>query len=392
MEEDDDNFLDGVIEFGDGRQYKVQSAETPPRDASTSLASNERADRPVSKEERFADDFDRSWPRSRPGSSQPSSHPRDQRTGAATSPSSASAQSPQESSSRVLFNERSNRLEPYSQQRHGGPSAPSNLNRRGSRSDFPVSPTEPRRDAPPHTHLQGVQLLQKDGAVPHADGPSFSRAPGDRPPISPQDSSRFRDRPPMRRDHPPWHANGPQTYEGARPGPFGAPGRSLRDVPFDDRRRSMGPPATPGDDHRRQLPPHLSMSGPRFPDRDVPFQSPRPAPSATLPSEPPPAPSASSQAGESPVTPASALPTADLEEVRKVAMHTAAERARLRRQQEEEEREKEKERARKKAAEIEERMKAQELEKAREHENSEVETRKAEAQVSPYILSTWRLI
>lgn len=57
---------------------------------------------------------------------------------------------------------------------------------------------------------------------------------------------------------------------------------------------------------------------------------------------------------------------ADIEEVRKAAMHSAAERARTRRQQEEEEREKERERARRKAAELEEKMKLSEKDQAKE--------------------------
>ncbi|KAJ7919110.1 hypothetical protein B0H13DRAFT_1606518 [Mycena leptocephala] len=83
MEEDDDNFLDGVIEFGDGRQYKIESADlptdlssatlataesassisSPPRNVSRSASRlDEASNVPVSKEERFADDdFDRSW-------------------------------------------------------------------------------------------------------------------------------------------------------------------------------------------------------------------------------------------------------------------------------------------------------------------------------------------
>ncbi|TFY82064.1 hypothetical protein EWM64_g1944 [Hericium alpestre] len=64
----------------------------------------------------------------------------------------------------------------------------------------------------------------------------------------------------------------------------------------------------------------------------------------------------------SPETPAIPLGV-DVEEVRKAAMHSAAERARLRRQQEEEEREKERERARRKAAELEEKINAQQMEK-----------------------------
>jgi hypothetical protein len=51
-------------------------------------------------------------------------------------------------------------------------------------------------------------------------------------------------------------------------------------------------------------------------------------------------------------SPQTAIP-ADLDIARKAAMHSAAERARIRRQQDEEERERERERARKKAAEVE---------------------------------------
>jgi hypothetical protein len=53
-------------------------------------------------------------------------------------------------------------------------------------------------------------------------------------------------------------------------------------------------------------------------------------------------------------------PAVDIDEVRKAAMQSAAERARLRRQQEEEEREKQRERARQKAAELEAKLKAAE--------------------------------
>lgn len=64
--------------------------------------------------------------------------------------------------------------------------------------------------------------------------------------------------------------------------------------------------------------------------------------------------------------PSSTLPFVDIDEVRRAAMQSAADRARSRRQQEEQEREREKERARKKAAELEEKMKAQQEQGARE--------------------------
>ncbi|RDX56153.1 hypothetical protein OH76DRAFT_1468548 [Lentinus brumalis] len=397
MEEDDDNFLGGVIEFGDGRQYQVQSGDaprhpSPSREPSTLLslgdvdpsARSGAVDKPVSKEERFADDFDRSWPRSRPGPNTLSTH----HSGGAPPPPSTSVHSPQDSS-RVLFNERSNRLEPYSHQRHPGPGPPQQFNRRSSRADYSTSPTEGRRDAPPHTQAHGVQLLQKgsNGSSPHAESPAFSRAPGERSPLSPSDASRSRDRPPMRRDHPPWQANGVHGPDSSRTGSYGPPQpshRSPRDAPFDDRTRrpAFEPhPLGPGSDHRRQLPPHLSAG--QIPPARTEGVLPRSPlqPPTSLPHSEPPAPSASSQAAESPAASASSLPATDLEEVRKAAMHTAAERARLRRQQEEEEREKEKERARRKAAEIEERMKAAVQAKARECEQVEAEKKLDEAQV-----------
>ncbi|EEB90922.1 hypothetical protein MPER_10808 [Moniliophthora perniciosa FA553] len=42
MEEDDDNFLDGVIEFGDGRQYKIDAPSSPPEGKEPSARSSSR--------------------------------------------------------------------------------------------------------------------------------------------------------------------------------------------------------------------------------------------------------------------------------------------------------------------------------------------------------------
>ncbi|KAH9890956.1 hypothetical protein C8Q73DRAFT_734645 [Cubamyces lactineus] len=398
MEEDDDNFLGGVIEFEDGRQYKVQSTEGPqqhhaqepatqgPSHATDAPVHSGLTDQPVSKEERFADDFDRSWPRSGP-SHRVLGHPRDQRPDGLPISPSASSHSPQETS-RVLFNERSNRLEPYSHQR-SAPAAP--FNRRGGRPDPMTSPIEPRRDAPPHTHLQGgVQLLQK-GA--RADGTQFSRTPGDRSSAFPQDALRFRDRQSSQRDHTRWQGNGPHGHDRD----FSATGypHPSRDAPFEDRvRRPPGFEPPSGSDSRRQVPPHLSAVGPGHPPSmrmDGPTQPQPTAPHVpvTVQQEAAP-PSSSSQAAISPAITDKALPTSgasaiDEEEARKAAMHEAAERARLRRQQEEEQREKERERARQKAAELEAKMKAMEEEKAREREKIETEKKRAEAEAVGFI-------
>lgn len=147
MEEDNDDFLGGVIEFGDGRQYKIQPADgdaqaastsSPPRGESVEPPLPPPHDGPVHKEDRFADDFDRSWPRSsmsggarnappaawglKPRGGPGSGGVEGARSGmSGRAGSSTSSLSPQEPS-RVLFNERSNKLEPYANvHSRGGP-------------------------------------------------------------------------------------------------------------------------------------------------------------------------------------------------------------------------------------------------------------------------------
>jgi serine/arginine repetitive matrix protein 2 len=91
-------------------------------------------------------------------------------------------------------------------------------------------------------------------------------------------------------------------------------------------------------------------------------------------------PSYSSSHFASPITPSAVAPSpqaltappADIELVRKAAMHSAAERAKLRRQQDEEERERERERARMKAAVLVEKMEPAEKEETQEHPTTQV--------------------
>ena len=139
MEEDNDDYLDGVvIEFGDGRQYSIQPVDVPhpTQDAAPSSAPAPETSSPdpqspsaaarTNKEDRFSDDFDRSWPRSAALSSniRPRVGPP-----AGASTSSNSSLSPQEAS-RVLFNERSNRLEPWSSNNRVGPPGTSSIHLR----------------------------------------------------------------------------------------------------------------------------------------------------------------------------------------------------------------------------------------------------------------------
>lgn len=125
---------------------------------------------------------------------------------------------------------------------------------------------------------------------------------------------------------------------------------SLRQLP--PHLASIPKPLPPS--HTHQLPHLLSPSGRHSTTREPwrPGRSPEQSPVIPSPLDTSShvAPSSTSSVVAS--SPQTATP-ANLEMVRKAAMHSAAERAKIRRQQDEEERERERERARKKAAEVE---------------------------------------
>ncbi|KAG6832239.1 hypothetical protein H0H92_004204 [Tricholoma furcatifolium] len=397
MEEDDDNFLDSVIEFGDGRQYKV---DTGGKDSTFAYPESSSAVKPittsqldddtpsvkdgasnlVSKEERFADDFDRSWPLSRtsPANSRDVPLP----SGRGTSASPTTQDMPQEGA-RVLFNERLNRMEPYSngQRSNSGQYA----YKKGSWRDSSFSPTEPRsaRDLPPTPQSPNVQLLQKPGdssRFRRFSGASASSASS----FSPGNQSRDRD------DH-------STKREGLSTAPRDNSGSRARE-PYNERgrRSDMGPPPLPlhagrgsSRDGGRQLPPHLSQIPASAPIRSDGRFSSEPRFSAHgetngQPTRQPPQSPALSQASASrisPLVPLTSLPqlsTPEIDEARKDVMQNAAARAKQRRQLEEEQREKEKDRARRKAAELEERMRVDEAEKGRGRRETVENEEKAE--------------
>lgn len=380
MEEDDDNFLGEVIDFGDGRQYTVQPVKStqegppdskqgqqprPPEPPATTA--------PVRKEDRFADDFDRSWPRSRqpPPREAPPHAP----------PPSAPAQpshSPQDSS-RVLFNERSNRLEPYSARQNSFPA------RRGSRSDMP-SPTDLRggREFPLHAQSQqNVQLLQKSGEGTSQRPRKFGSSES---PVLDNEGTRERNswreglspsspihsgRPPSQMSH----------QEHGR--------RWSRDYNEETGRRgSISSARAPSRDRGREPPPHMSSMPP--PLSPSVSRSPLLSRDDKLPHAVPASPSLSAHSLSSSVAHVAKpliSPVID-EETRQAAMHNAAERARIRRQQEEEERENQKERARKKAAELEAKDQAG---KAEKEAKLEEERKIREAEVCNLKAPTYKL-
>lgn len=375
MEEDNDDFLGGVIEFGDGRQYKVEATEP-------STSPSPYDDR-VSKEDRFVDDFDRSWPKSKPS---PTSSTREFTAASPALSSRGTSLHGQDHSQPQLFNERSNRLEPYSYSSRTSQST--YQNRRGSHNDGSVSPAESRRG--------GVQLLQKSGNGELPPRPRGANGASSRGGFGPGFIGDRRDTGP-RRDYPP----SPRTTRNDWGHHEMAPSTSLqgrdREPPERGRRSDMGPPPVPlhaerrpSQESGRQLPPHLSPNMPlprRLPSRD--HDSRFPIPQGATPTSPassrfaPPSPSLShtSTLALSPGAASNvALPGADLNEVTKDLMQSAAARAKARKQQEEAEREAQKERARRKAAELEEKMKG-EVEKLKEEERARKEEEEAKAKV-----------
>ena len=271
------------------------------------------------------------------------------------------------SDSRVLFNERSNRLEPYSSvhshHRQGTTGQPSYLARRGSRSEHGGSPVESRggRDIPPHVHQDSVQLLQK--APGHLESrPDAARYPGDHAP------SGHPEGPPYRHHDRDSYRNEQVPAAFARTHSQGSHGRAQDHVSSYD----MGAFRSPRDAPKelsRQLPPHLSVLPSPHAPRSPLLPNVHWRETSGLAAEPPPERSQLPitspdvhHAASSPTMPTESLastsggPVIDLTETQKKEMHSAAERARLRRQQEEQEREQEKERARRKAAELEARL------------------------------------
>ncbi|KAG2156468.1 uncharacterized protein EDB93DRAFT_913624 [Suillus bovinus] len=393
MEEDDDQFLDGVIEFGDGRQYKISPAEAsaqnvPSPDTAMDIVEPhpeivDGGKVPVSKEDRFADDFDRRWPRSRPSPSFVHKDlPRAPRHPSMSPASSHPSYSPSEGS-RVLFNERSNRLEPYSSHPNTRHFSGAPMSRRGSHIEHvpPLVDLRNGRDGPMRSPVQPVQLLQKPAGGYDRSSRSSRNGPGPHVPFG-----RTRDGLPSP------SMNGPPNWDGL---PSVSP-IEKHEIMFDNRGRrlsNMGPPPLPSSlkrDGTRQRPPHISTAPPGKLFARDPHQ---PLSASQQHFDSPTTTHGGSVVGQSPllstisVTSETAAPfmtpTLSIEDVHKTAMHISAERAKQRRQVEEEEREKEKERARQKAAALEEKLKANE-----EKENQEAEAVKliqevAEAAKSP---------
>jgi serine/arginine repetitive matrix protein 2 len=318
MAEDDDNFLGGVIEFEDGKQYTIAPAAEDSSPEGSDDHPKMETDIPTTSltdKDRLADDFDRSWPKSSQVAHQHGQ--RDLPPHTATAPGGPPP-------SRNIFNERSNRLEPV----------PPNLSQRWRTEEHSHPPFTkrgsvrsehggPERGLPPHMSQPGPQSIRKRPE-------DVDSRPVDRPWQSRRDSTNH---------SAPWNSPTPHDARTRDAPPHGPSG-----VPFD----GMPPPSRPS-------PPVSHPSRARRPSDATSARdgSQRSGPSASPQLQHAPEP-AKVPVAEDPAGPADDVLT--FEEASKTAMHNAAERARQRRQQEEDERERQRERARLKAAELERKM------------------------------------
>ncbi|KAM0751696.1 hypothetical protein T439DRAFT_216724 [Meredithblackwellia eburnea MCA 4105] len=329
MGDEDTDFLDDTIEFGDGTQYKIEDThfasmsdhhdghlleEPHPADMATleaPLLPGESTDvHEGEREERFKDDYDRSWPQRQP------------------------------SGDKSLFNDRLGKLEPYS----GGASR------------------KVAEDGPPKV----LSHPRSDVLSPRAEKASFP-TPAPLPPPQP-------------RPDPPraWgRIEQPPVARGSEWGPPVSGGRRLSGEQRPRRPSNEPAPRRPSiEQGGRQLPPHLSSTTGSVSSRGLDRhheppphvrqpQSPPAPPFRSLPSAasvlspPQPHPSELPSTDSAHITPAP--PTVDstpvdLEEMHAREMHAAAERAKQRRLDEEQREQERKERAKKKAAEVEEKL------------------------------------
>ncbi|KZT43937.1 hypothetical protein SISSUDRAFT_513184 [Sistotremastrum suecicum HHB10207 ss-3] len=370
-EDEDADFLDDVIDFGDGRQYKIgekdEAAQATAAAASGVGGVHGPADGPVSKTERFGDDFDRSWPRSqrahspikstisKPPNATPSNPASAHPNGSLRLTHSAFAEGPQ---SRVLFNERSNRLEPWSNRpsMHNSGLIPLRKESHGDSSKPSSADLAP-------TYASRVHLLHRDDSHRILDPTADSSMRVIHPPV--RNPSQDRAERQVSPSFPPISQR--TARDSSRETHRSASDRRQSFISQSGRENSRDSDRAAGSDTHRgrsrervSIISHMPIVAPTAPSRS-PETHVSSSISHHIESSPiSPTKSASTGFADDPtaVTSANGL-LIDRDEIMKVAMLTAAERAKRRRQEEEEERERQKERARKKALELEAKMKAE---------------------------------
>lgn len=301
---DDDEDEDGIIDFGG--DLPLHTSAPPRQPPSTTRAPPQPPlDQPVPKSERFAEDFDRSWPRSaRQAAAEEAQRPPDLR---------------KRESDRVLFNASSNRLETPSSR----PQPPPQPTRLMSRNEVPAAPAPTQASSAVGRDLH----RQPPPHMTNPTGPPGRQLPPHMADAAPVRTATLPSQPPARSA---W-SNTPRDSERALP-PHLA---NKADLPPQSSafEASRSPPGGPGS----ALPPRRSFG-----------QATQPATAH------PPAPTQSTQTATTQPTQTAAVD--DPTETQAAEMHSAAEKARLRREAEEVERKAAAERAKQKARELEARL------------------------------------
>ncbi|KAG8885431.1 hypothetical protein FRB97_001154 [Tulasnella sp. 331] len=435
---DDSDFFETVVKFADGTQYSVPpsaSIEAPPPNFETThekstlpgnvssllLTPGDRAPNgPIRKEDRLPDDYDRSWPRGAHDQQRPPSHSKTSPViipRKLPSPAHSISALPSEQGDRdkVLFNERSNRLEPYNKDLTVKPptGAWGRRESHGSASGRPSTITTPQflsRDLPQNHNHRGKDFSDRDAPPHSAVSPITPNRPlDDRHGRTGWGAERGRQDGGRRNDMPP---PPPPGAEGAAWGKNSHRKWAGRDEPTQQQSARPIPGRWNSTEHDRQPPPfarsqpsdaagsHVSesrgsmyqrrgsttSSAPRSPglskqklsDRDGVGETTASSTVLELPAENATVEVAQVMSAPLAIPELETIPILDLEGIHKVTMHSAAERAKARRQEEEEAREAQRMRARAKAAEIELRMK--QAEEAKETERKAQAEKAAEAE------------
>ncbi|ELU44642.1 hypothetical protein AG1IA_01329 [Rhizoctonia solani AG-1 IA] len=332
MEDESNDFLGEVIDFGDGKTYAVPHEDVESTPGST-----------FTKDTRLGNDYDRSWPRSQPTHSEPEGSRFSQQHGLP----------PRHPDGRHLFNERSNRLEP---------------------AKAPTSTTGSafHQHAPPYAHLPPRSAPRRNSTLSSSDRPKLGhgREPPphtrDQPPHAqsglPSDN-RTRRPSDARSSHSPVERRSSFLHDEERPrmGSIGMKSRAPEDLGLGLRRETSHDSRLSGGDRRSWS----RASSHRVPVDPSHHTNTSDAGAALLTPEKPVTESSHvSDTAQSPLRKTSALhstapeaagapPPVVVNEEREKFMKQAAERARRRKQEEENAREEARERAKKKAAELE---------------------------------------
>ncbi|CUA72301.1 Cell surface glycoprotein 1 [Rhizoctonia solani] len=334
MEDESNDFLGEVIDFGDGKTYAVPHEEHDSTPASTAANNGSR----------LGDDYDRSWPRSKPPQPEPE--------GAHGSRLPQHGFPPRQPDSRHLFNERSNRLEP-------------------AKAPPPTGGSAFHQHAPPYAHLPPRSAPRRNSTLSSSDRPKLGH--GREPPPHAREppphaqtgfppDGKTRRPSDARSSHSPIERRSSFLHDDERPrmGSIGFKGRAPEDSGLGLTRETSHDSRLSGGDRR---------SWSRASSHPVdPLHHTGTLGSGAIhhtPEKGTPEPSNASDTVRSPLQGTSALHTgapepatqpvasAVLNEEPEKYMKMAAERARRRRQEEEAAREEARERAKKKAAELE---------------------------------------